>query len=501
MAIDHNFLSIRNASDTNGIGITDKDIFNPANHTTPSISSTADSQDSITYDSVSGGISINTSGFYHIALNLYVKNTTTNRDVTVKFKIDGNMIAAQTFKLATALHTVGTERSFSYFGNLTAGQSFRVDVVASGGTTDVTVLKGTSLTILGGFTTFSNATKITTRTLGDATTEIDPFTTGTVNTNYIAQTSADFTLTGSSYGQAFKYTGASTGLFMAYATFTPNNVAAGQTDIVYRLYKTGSMVYNNTSSLQGTAGSNSRPYESSISVLQQLGTNNTIQATCVSTSGANLYNMLSSSFSVLGVNDQEYLSIYTSLSSKTSLLNAPITLFKSSSYNSFVQPTQLVPTTGITYDTSSGNFTVGSDGFYYIAGNIVLNSTSASDMSGTLSLRKNATSCTDGTEIWIGATGVDGGEKPTEKTISGIFQLSANDNLSLCYNSFSSTVSSSVNTGTSFTIFKVGSVGGGGGGGGGGTARITSFGSRSGGFSAGSFGSPTSGRTVGNGFF
>ena len=48
------------------------------------------------------------------------KNTTTNRDITVKFKTDGNLIAAQTFKLVTALHTVGTERSFSYFENLTA---------------------------------------------------------------------------------------------------------------------------------------------------------------------------------------------------------------------------------------------------------------------------------------------------------------------------------------------------------------------------------------------
>ena len=497
MAIEHKFLSIVNRTDTTAISTSDKDPFIPSNHTSPTIEYVNDSNNSVSYNSGTGGITISSGGFYHISFSCYLKVTgTTDRIVTIKFKKNGSTISTSTTVLESSFHDNITERTFTYFGSFSDNDTLQVTVSIGAGS-DVVVSKGTTLTILGNSTSFGNAVRISGTTDQNSGVELNPFISGSQGTNYTTNTSADITVSGS----VFKYTGAATKLYMAYANYLPTTSTLTGTQITFRLKKNNTTNYSNITVLVGASATNNKPYESTLTSLQSLSTNDYIEATSLPNS-LPIYHIASSSFTVLDVNDEAYISIKTNQASNTILNNSPVILFKSSSYTSFTEPTQLVTTTGISYSSNTGLFTMPSDGFYYISSNMVMSSVSGSvdHLTASFALRKNASNCTDGTSIWDMVTKVDAQEDPGERTLTGIFQFAANDTVLLCANAVSTPgITSNINS--SFTIFKVGSVGGGGGGPGGGTARITSFGSRSGGFSAGSFGSPTSGRTVGNGFF
>jgi len=498
MAIEHKFLSIINRTDTTAISTSDKDPFIPSNHSSPTIEYVNDSNNSVSYNSGTGGITISGGGFYHISFSCYLKvSGTTDRIATIKFKKNNSVISTSTTVLESSFHDNVTERTFTYFGSFSDNDTLQVTVSIDAGS-DVIVSKGTTLTILGNSTSFGNAVRISGTTAQNPGVELNPFISGSQGTNYTTNTSADITVSGS----VFKYTGAATKLYMAYANYLPTTSTLTGTQITFRLKKNNTTNYSNITALVATSNPNNKPYESTLTSLQSLSTNDYIEATSTPSSSS-IYHIASSSFTVLDVNDEAYISIKTNQASNSILNNSPVILFKSSSYTSFTEPTQLVTTTGISYSSNTGLFTMPSDGFYYISSNMVMSSVSGSidHLTASFVLRKNASNCSDGTSIWNMDTKVDAQEDPVERTLTGIFQFAANDTVLLCANA-TSTPGITSNVNSSFTIFKVGSVGGGGGGGGGGgTIRITSFGSRSGGFSAGSFGSPTSGRTVGNGFF
>lgn len=496
MAISHKFLSVVNRTSTNAISTSDVDPFVPSNHTSPVIEYVNDAQSSVTYNSSTGGITIGTGDFYHIAFSVYLSvdpsNTLNDRIVTIKFKKNGTTISTSTTKIETGFHTVSTERTFTYFGQFSDNDILQATVVSDGGT-DIYITKGTSLTVLGGLTSFGNATRISGIVEQLSGQEANPFINGVLATNYILNTSADFTTSGS----AFKYTGATTGLYMSYANFLPTTSTLTGGQITFRLKKNGTTNYSNITALTATSNPNNKPYESSLIGLQSLATNDTIESTATP-NASTIYHIASSSLSVVGINDEEYISIKTNQASSNVLNNNPLIMFKNTSYSSFTAPTQLVPTTGVTYNTGSGTFTVSSGGYYYIASNMILQSVSGSTdhLTASFSLRKNATSCSDGTQIWDAITKVDAQEDPVERTITGIFQLAANDSVLLCLNA-QSTPGVLANINCSFTMFRVGGLPSSGGGG----LKPVTFGAGSSGFSVGSFSSPVSGRTVINGFY
>lgn len=501
MAISHKFLSIVNRTRTNVISTSDVDPFVPSNHTSPVIEYVNDAQSSVTYNSSTGGITIATGGFYHIVFSAYLLSNA-DRTITVSFKVNGTVVSTSNITLEGAYHSSSTEKTFTYFRQFSDNDTLQVIVKSDGGSS-VYVDKGTTLTLLGNLSSFANATRISGNL--NVSAEHNPFTSGSLNSNYLINTSADFTTTGSAYGgPAFKYTGSPTGLYLAYANFIVDTTTAlTNANVVYRLRKNGSSVYHNTSSIISTGGNTNDPYESSLIALQSLATNDREEATMQFNANSGFASP-SSSFSVIGINNEEYISLYANQNSIAVSSSNSIILFKNSSYTSFTTPTTLVTTTGITYNTGSGQFTAVSGGYYYIASSILLDSstTSGDILSCSYSLRKNATNCTDGTVIWDSDGRVEASEDPVERTITGIYQLAANDTIMLCIKAVDATPTLSSRINTNFTMFRVGSLPeGGGGGGGGGVTRVNTFGGGSSGFSVGSFGSPTSGRTVINGFY
>jgi len=499
MAIDHKFVSVINKSSTNGIGNTDVNVFDSDNHASPDISYVADTTGANTFDSSTGEITIGDGGNYFVIFSCFIDSTTTSsdRNPTVKIKLDNSTVAQfrAYFEAASgAIRTNGMEVTTPYFGSISPGSKITATLVSDNATTDVFAETGTTLTVIKVGDSYAVATRIGGTTATAA--EHNPFVTGTLNTHYTLQKSSDFSVTGASNNFKFDSPG-NTKLFYLSANYYLSQSDTSNRSLTNRTYKNDAVVHNSVTQMIGSTTAGNNPYEVNAGILQQLSDTNTTRATILPAT-ATLYALSSSAYSVFEVNDENYASVRTTGAAPNIASGSSDIILKSA--------TPLVTANAITYDSANGTFTVGSSGYYFVSSNLIISS-SANNFdveSVNFSLRKNASSCADGTTLNTSNCRVDGSGDPLETTLVGVYSLSANDSVSICAaNNAISANGLGVLAGTTFTIFKVGSVGGGGGGGGpgGGTARITSFGSRSGGFSAGSFGSPTSGRTVGNGFF
>ena len=496
MAIEHKFVSVTNKSNTNGIGNTDVNVFKNSNHSgSADITYTADSTGMITFDNSTGEITIGDGGNYFVIFSCFIDCTsaTADRGPTTKIKIDNSTVAQFTsrFEVAsTAIRKNGMEVTTTYFGSISPGSKVTATLISDNATTDIFAETGTTLTVIKAGDSYAVATRIGGTTATAA--EHNPFVTGTLNTHYTLQKSSDFSVTGASNNFKFDSPG-NTKLFYLSANYYLSQSDTSNRSLTNRTYKNDAVVHSSITQMIGSLSAGNNPYEVNGGILQQLSDTNTTRATILPATST-LYALSSSAYSVFEVNDQNYASVRTTAASSPIASGSSAIILKSA--------TPLVTANAITYDSANGTFTAGTDGYYFISSNIILlSSASLADAENVnLSLRKNASSCADGTVLNTSYCRVEGNADPFETTLVGIYSLNANDNISICANNSAGPEGLIINPGTTLTIFKVGSLPGGGGGGGG-TVRITSFGGRTGGFSIGSFGSPTSGRTVGNGFF
>ena len=502
MAIEHKFVSVTNKSDTIGISNADTNVFQSSNHSgSVDISYTADSSGTNTFNSSTGEITVGDGGNYFVIFSCFLDVPTSplgDRTPTLKIKINNSTVAQYTprFEVGTGAVAVnGLERTLTYFGSISPNDKVTATLVSDSSNASGKVLaeRGTTLTVIKSGDSYAVATKIS-RT-PDVTTFHNPFITGTLNTDYVINKSSDFSLTGSE--NDFKYT--TTGSAKAFYV-SENFILTSSTDTTATI----TMYRNNATTVNTTAvrvspftGQGNAPPEANIAGLQIMSNSNLVRGRMSIGTGGSV--LSGSSFIVFEVNDENYISVRQSADSSTIATGSSDILVKSAS--------NLTPTspTGTSYNSGSGVFTVNSDGYYFITANLVLQTvtTSGDAQSVSFTIRKNNSSCSDGTVLLQSNCRIDGDGDPIETTLVGVYSLNANDTISICgEHAAGNSVGFTTKLGTSLTMFKIGSLpGGGGGGGGGGTVRITSFGGRTGGFSIGSFGSPTSGRTVGNGFF
>ena len=89
---------------------------------------------------------------------------------------------------------------------------------------------------------------------------------------------------------------------------------------------------------------------------------------------------------------------------------------------------------GITYNTGSGLITFLSGGIYHFTYNAILDNTAVTGIPTTVrfTLRKNATSCTNGTVVYQSTISSDPDTDPIETTITTLISASINDTISLC---------------------------------------------------------------------
>lgn len=498
MAIEHKFVSVNNKSNTNGIGNTDTNVFRSSNHSgSADITYVSDYGGANTFDSSTGEITVGDSGNYYIIFSCFVDVLgTSDRNPILKIKIDDTTVSQFTFKFEAAtgaVHKNGTEKTVTYFGTINSNSKVTATLASSDAVADVVSEKGTVLSLFRAADSYAVATRIggITYPVG----EVNQFISGTLNTDYIIKNSSDFSVSGANNNFKFDSPG-NTKLFYLSANYLLSQSASSNATIVNRIYKNDSTILSGNTQMIVTTGAGNNPYETNCGILQQLSDTNTTRATVQDPQGVNL--LSGSSYTVMEVNDENYCSIRTTSNSSNIGIGSSSILLNSGS--------EVVPSGIINYNSTSGSFTVGADGYYFISSNLIFMSATSNDGdSVNLTIRKNNTSCNDGTILFDSNCRVEGSGDPLEITLTGIYSLNANDRVSVCaLNTAGNTAAIYTRDGSTFTIFKLGSLtggGGGGGDGGGGTIRISTFGGGSGGFSIGSFGSPTSGRTVGNGFF
>jgi hypothetical protein len=461
------FFSIISRSGSNSYLNTEFNPFDSTKYSSHSFDTVSDEQSGFSYTSGSGEITVTTSGFYHIIYSGYF-NTTASGDSSpfVRFKKNSSEFFGTNFGFnLTRMGSGGGEKTFQAVHQFNDNDVLTITVSSNDATDSIFAASGTSLTLVE-VGDFAVGTRIA-GTSEIVSIEHNPFLSGTQNTDYLAQASDKFSISGSNAtDRSFQTSFDSATPVFTIANFKLEDADATAHTVTYKILKNTSTTAMSISQVASPA--TVQPDEITIGGMQSLTNGDTISAVANFDDGDGAYAFSGSAHSIVSVNPEAYISLYTPSTSSNINTGSVVNLFKNASPFTSYSTSDLITAVSATYSSGSGTFTVEKDGYYHLYFSNILVSV-ANDATQTYTVRKNATDCSDGTVIYQSTARGHSGVSPSERTINGIFQLSASDTISICMlNTGIGAANSAVQTRSSFlTLYKVSTDYQGGGGGGG----------------------------------
>lgn len=453
-SVEHKFISVYTKSDTNSYANTDFDPFVPSNHSSATIESVVSGENDFSYDTGTGEITCLTGGQYLAILSVNPDSTSgANLSILAKIKVNGTQVFGSTFAYNNTRQNGGSEKTFNT--KLSLSDNDIVSITLNSSAADTMFARaGCSLTLISQDSAY--AQNIRTGGTVETGLEHNPFQSGTYSSNY---SSAFSSVSGgigyndsgwdSTYGPA---------VLLNVCNFLPTDSAATLQNITYKLYKNTSA----TITYSSKTPTSMEPNERSIISLASASSGDYFKPTMIPASG-DIYASSGSSHFIGRMRDDGYLSmIVTSTSNAISSVGDYGNFLDQANHSSFAK-TDLISPADISFSSVSGDITIGTDGYYYLSYVGVLGA--SADLFATGSIRKNSTSINDGTLLLSSRYRIDSDASPVERTLSGIFQFSANDTIQFWF-----TKESGGNLTQEYAIvtaLKVGDSGGGGGGGGG----------------------------------
>jgi len=415
-------------SQSNNFVGTDTNIFASSSYSTFSYDGISSS---ITFNPTQGAFTASQGGYYHAIINSYILG---GADGTLRYRIFKNgstqLYGGET-RYDAQDHPSGSEKTFQTVLSLSAGDGIEVRRDRTSGVGSNFIAAGTTFILRKISGSFASAGRLTTMGTAQAG-AFNPYMSGTLNTDYSTSSyGTDLTLSTTSKSVAISSVGsyyyiANLGVELAgdqatnlnlyipdlgFSLLSQDFTAAAANDPV-EITQHG-MVYVADPALLGislvpsasTATSFKSSFGSTFSFIKL--DNNIVYSTKFTTdsntfSGTTNYNLLSTaSYTTNGFSDDSRPDI---------------------SYE------------GLSYDSGSGLVTLLNAGIYHFTYNGILDNTAGTTTPSTVkfTLRKNATTCTNGTVIYQSNVSSDPETDPVECTITTLISASANDTLSLC---------------------------------------------------------------------
>ena len=451
--LTHKFFSIYSKAESDTFANTDLNLFYATNYSSPNFQTGTDAETSGTFDENAGEITISAGGQYHALISLNCDGTGGFAFDTIKILVNGTERYGSLFVTDFDNYSGGGERTFSTILSLNDNDVVKVVINTNDDLVGIYVKPGTTFSLI----SMDSAYGINTRTADDTknATEHNPFQSGTFSTSY----SSGFSTVSGGIGYNDSGWQSTYGNSPTFALASYQPIIGDDQNIVYKLYKNASTSVEYTAySFSGEVG-----YERTIPVIFSLSSSNYVKPTMYASTGDGAYLNSGSSFSLDRIRETAYLSKVFSNQTNTITTNGNyLSFLDQDSYASYAA-TDLATPADISHDSTTGNITINTAGYYLVAYTMIL-SASTSDAAITNSIRTNSTSNSDGTLIYETAYTIDTDSQGTERTIFGIFQFSQNDTVQFWTTKTSGGSIKQVYGVLSMFLVDEGSGGGGGGG-------------------------------------
>jgi hypothetical protein len=416
-------------SQSNNFAALETNLFASSSYTTFSYDGISSS---ITFNPTQGAFTASEGGYYHAIINSYILGAA---DATHRYRIyknDSTVLYGGETRYDAQDHPSGSEKTFQTVISLSAGDGVKVTRFRTGGTTAANSINSGSTFILRKISgSFANAGRLTTMGTAQAGTFV-PYMSGTLDTDYSTSSyGSDFTIDTTSKTVALNTLGSYyyiANLGLEVAGDQTANLNLYFTDMGFPLFSQDFAV---------NAGND--PVEITQHGVVYL-TNPAFLGSRVSPSASTSTSFKSSfgsTFSFIKLDNNIVYTTRFGTDSNTFSGTTNYNLLSSTSYttNGFSDNnTPDIAYEGLTYNTSSGLITFLSGGVYHFTYNGIVDNTAGTTTPSTVrfTLRKNATSCTDGTVVYQSSISSDPETDPVECTITTLISASANDTISLC---------------------------------------------------------------------
>lgn len=386
---------------------------------------------SIAFNETQGAFTASEGGFYHAIISSYIVG---GADGTLRYRIYKNgstLLYGGETRYDAQDHPSGSEKTFQTMLSLSAGDGIDIRRARTSGAGSNFIASGSTFILRKISGSAVNASRIT--SLGSAVAgAFNPYMSGVLGTDYST----------SSFGSALTL------------STTNKSVTLNETGSYYYMSNLGVEVAGDQTanlnlyvpdlgfpllSQDFAADAANDPVELTQHGMIYLADPNYI-GLAVSPSASTSTSFIpsfGSSFSIIKLDNDIVYSTRFGTDSNTLSGTTNYNLLSTASYttNGFSDNnTPDIAYEGLTYNTGSGLITFLSGGIYHFTYNSIIDNTAGTTTPSTIrfTLRKNATSCTNGTVIYQSTISSDPETDPIETTITTLFSASQNDTICLC---------------------------------------------------------------------